>query len=169
MASELAWTIGIVAVLVLLVGTAIATLVNKQVLGGIPRLTNVATSLAEGELDIEVPGEDQRNEIGSLARSLSILRDGANEKRTLEESSQRQRQETDGERQRRESEKAAHDQEVEATITELGAGLSALSAKQSGDPPGPPVLRKIRKAADRFQSRGRASEPDHGGIAWRDS
>jgi methyl-accepting chemotaxis protein len=41
-----------------------------QVSGPIPRLTNVATNLAEGNLDIEVPGRDQRNEIGSLARAL---------------------------------------------------------------------------------------------------
>lgn len=132
MASELAWTIGIVAILVLLAGTALAAWVNKKVLAGIPRLTGVATSLASGDLDIEVPGEDQRNEIGSLARALTILRDGAIEKRTLEESSQRQRHETEGERQRRESEKAAHDQEVESTIAELGTALSALSDGKLG-------------------------------------
>jgi len=127
MASELNWTIGTVAVLVLLAGTAIAAWVNSRVLSGIPRLTTVATSLAEGDLDIEVPGEDQRNEIGSLARALTILRDGAIEKRALEESSQRARQETDAERQQRENEKASHDREVEETIAELGTGLSALS------------------------------------------
>jgi methyl-accepting chemotaxis protein len=127
MASELAWTIGIVAILVLLAGTAIAAFVNKQVLGAIPRLTSVSTSLAEGNLDIEVPCEGQRNEIGSLARSLKILRNGAIEKRTLEESSQRDREESNGERKRREQESAAHDQAVEATIAELGTGLSALS------------------------------------------
>lgn len=127
MASELAWTIGIVAILVLLAGTAIAAFVNKQVLGAIPRLTSVSTSLAEGNLDIEVPCEDQRNEIGSLARSLTILRNGAIEKRNLEKSSQRDREESNGERQRREAEKTSHDQAVEATIAELGTGLSALS------------------------------------------
>ena len=127
MASELAWTIGIVAILVLLAATAIATFVTKQVLGGIPRLTKVATAIADGNLDIEVPCDGQRNEIGSLARSLTILRNGVIEKNTLEAESMRSREETDGERSRRESEKAAHDQKVEATVAELGSGLSELS------------------------------------------
>jgi len=127
MASQLAWTIGIVAILVLLAATVIAAFVTRQVLGGIPRLTAVATALADGNLDIEVPCEGQRNEIGSLARSLTILRNGAVEKRTLEADSQRNREETDGERQRREAEKTANDQEVESAVAELGKGLSELS------------------------------------------
>jgi methyl-accepting chemotaxis protein len=97
------------------------------VLGGIPRLTNVANALAEGNLDIEVPGQDQRNEIGSLARSLTVLRDGAIEKIALESDSIRSREETEAERHRREAEKAARDQETEAAVRELGAALSELS------------------------------------------
>jgi methyl-accepting chemotaxis protein len=127
MASELAWTISIVAILVLLAAAAVATFVTKQVLGGIPRLTNVANALAEGNLDIEVPGQDQRNEIGSLARSLTVLRDGAIEKIALESDSIRNREETEAERHRREAEKAARDQETEAAVRELGAALSELS------------------------------------------
>ena len=126
-AGQLAWTIGITAVLVLLAATAIAAIVNKQVLGGIPRLTNVATALADGNLDIEVPGQDQRNEIGSLARSLTVLRDGAREKIALESDSVRNREQTEAERQRRDAEKSARDKETEAAARELGAGLSELS------------------------------------------
>ncbi|MEM5473937.1 methyl-accepting chemotaxis protein [Hoeflea sp. AS60] len=126
-ASELAWTISIAAIVVLLIATAIAALVTKQVLGRIPRLTAVATALADGNLEIEVPGQNQRNEIGSLARSLVVLRDGAIEKIALESDSVRSRQQTDQERQRREADKAAHDQEIESAVAELGAGLSELS------------------------------------------
>ena len=128
LASQLAWTIGTVAILVLLAATAIAVFVTKQILGGIPRLTVVATALADGNLDIEVPGQDQRNEIGSLARSLKVLRDGAVEKQTLESDTMRNREQTEGERKQRESEKAAHEQEIESAVAEIGSGLSQLSA-----------------------------------------
>ena len=125
--SQLNWTIGIVAVLVLAAATAAAIFITRQVLGGIPRLTAVANALAEGNLDIEVPGQNQRNEIGSLARSLTVLRDGAIEKQALETDSRRSREETEAERQSREAEKAARDKETEAAVAELGAGLSELS------------------------------------------
>jgi len=126
-ASELAWTVGIIAVLVLLAGTALAAWVNRQVLGSIPRLTNVANAIAEGNLEIEVPGHEQRNEIGSLARSLTVLRDGAIEKLALESDSMRSREQTDAERRAREAEKSARDQQTEAAVAELGTGLSELS------------------------------------------
>ncbi|MDP2120821.1 MAG: methyl-accepting chemotaxis protein, partial [Hoeflea sp.] len=126
-ASQIAWTIGIVAILVLLGATAVAVLVTKQVLGGIPRLTTVATGLAGGELDIEVPGQAQRNEIGALARALTVLRDGALEKRRLEADASHNRTQSESERQRREAEQAAHDQEMEAAVSQLGAGLSEMS------------------------------------------
>ncbi|MDF1609673.1 methyl-accepting chemotaxis protein [Hoeflea sp. YIM 152468] len=126
-ASQLTWTISTVAILVLLAATAIAVLVTRKVLGGIPRLTDVATALADGNLDIEVPGQQQRNEIGSLARSLVVLRDGAAEKNALEAESIRTRDQADGERQHREDEKAAHDREIEVAVAALGAGLSELS------------------------------------------
>ena len=126
-AGQIAWTIGIVAILVLLGATAVAILVTKQVLGGIPRLTQVATALADGNLDIEVPGHTQRNEIGALARALTVLRDGALDKRSLEADASQNRTQTESERQRREAEKAAHDREMETAVSQLGAGLSEMS------------------------------------------
>ena len=126
-ASQIAWTIGIVAILVLLAATAVAVLVTKTVLGGIPRLTKVATSLAGGDLDIEIPGQDQRNEIGSMARALAVLRDGAIDKQTLEADSSQTRAEAESERQRRETEKARYDSEVQSAVKQLGAGLSEMS------------------------------------------
>lgn len=126
-ASQIAWTIGSVAILVLLSATAIAILVTKKILGGIPRLTTVATALADGNLDIEIPGEEQRNEIGSLARALAVLRQYGIEKQQLEERSSHASEQAESERQQREAEKASHDQEMENAVTRLGAGLSELS------------------------------------------
>tara|TARA_R110002020_G_scaffold385252_2_gene596206 strand:+ start:1804 stop:3663 length:1860 start_codon:yes stop_codon:yes gene_type:complete len=126
-AGQIGWTIGIVAILVLLGATAVAMLVTKQVMGGIPRLTQVATALADGNLDIEVPGQNQRNEIGSLARALTVLRDGAIEKNALEAEASLNRTQTESERQRREAEKTAHEREMEEAVSELGAGLSEIS------------------------------------------
>ena len=125
-ASQIEWTIGTVAVLILLAATAIAVFVNGKILGGIPRLTTVASALADGKLDIEVPGQEQRNEIGSLARALTVLRDGAKEKQALEEDTARSREQAEGERQGREAEKASHDQAMQAAVAQLGSGLSEM-------------------------------------------
>jgi methyl-accepting chemotaxis protein len=124
---EITTTIGIVSALVLAIATAIVVFVNKSILGPIPKLTSVAANLAEGNLDIEVPGRESRNEIGALARALEVLREGAVEKLELEQQSAQSGQQVEAERQRREAEKAAQSQEVQAAVSQLGAALSAMS------------------------------------------
>ncbi len=127
---EITTTIGIVSALVLAIATAIIVFVNKSILGPIPKLTSVAANLAEGNLDIEVPGRESRNEIGALARALEVLREGAVEKLELEQQSAQSGQQVEAERQRREAEKAAQSHEVQAAVTQLG---TALSAMRNGD------------------------------------
>ena len=126
-ANQIQWTIGLVAVLLLLAAAAVAAFVTKKVLGGIPRLTTVASAIADGNLDIEVPGLEQRNEIGSLARALTVLRDGAMEKLALETDTANSREQAESARQRQEADKTAHDQEVETAVAQLGSGLSEMS------------------------------------------
>jgi methyl-accepting chemotaxis protein len=119
--------IAIVSAIVLFAAIAITLFVNKTILGPIPKLTQVATKLTEGNLDIEVPGRDQRNEIGSLATALAVLRDSALEKQALELQSAQSGEQAEAERQRRDAEKAAVDREVETAVHELGIALSAMS------------------------------------------
>lgn len=119
--------IAIVSAFVLLAAIAIAVFVNKIILGPIPKLTRVATELTEGNLDIEVPGNNQRNEIGSLATALAVLRDSALEKQALELQSAQSVEQSEAERQRRDAEKAAADRDVETAVHELGVALSAMS------------------------------------------
>ncbi|WP_299860403.1 methyl-accepting chemotaxis protein [uncultured Hoeflea sp.] len=119
--------IAIVSAFVLLAAIAIAVFVNKIILGPIPKLTRVATELTEGNLDIEVPGNNQRNEIGSLATALAVLRDSALEKQALELQSAQSVEQSEAERQRRDAEKAATDRDVETAVHELGVALSAMS------------------------------------------
>ncbi|MEQ8482311.1 MAG: methyl-accepting chemotaxis protein [Hoeflea sp.] len=120
-------TIGIVSALVLAAAVAFAIFVNKSVLGPIPKLTGVASNLAEGNLDIEVPGREAKNEIGALARSLEVLRQGALEKQTLELQSARTGEQAEAERRHREAEKAAEAEVVQFAVAQLGKALSAMS------------------------------------------
>lgn len=119
--------IAIVSAFVLLAAIAITVFVNKIILGPIPKLTRVATELTQGNLDIEVPGNNQRNEIGSLATALAVLRDSALEKQALELQSAQSAEQSEAERQRRDADKAATDREVETAVHELGVALSAMS------------------------------------------
>ncbi len=52
-------------------------LIRSRVTGPIARMTDVMSRLAAGNLDQEVPGKDQTNEIGEMARAVEIFRNTA--------------------------------------------------------------------------------------------
>jgi len=50
-------------------------------------------SIADGDLDIEVSGHDRKDEIGDIARTLSVFKDGAIERRAMVEAQEAEAQE----------------------------------------------------------------------------
>jgi methyl-accepting chemotaxis protein len=126
-ANEMVTTIGIAAVLVLVVGTALMAVISRHVLGPIPVLAKSAARLAEGRYDEDVPYHGHRNEIGTMAGSLAVLRNAALEKEAIESHAADQRAAADRERDDREAEKAQDDTQFQTAVERLGAGLARLS------------------------------------------
>ena len=67
----LTWFIGVVAVLMLIMGTFIASLIA----GPISRLTRAVRAIAEGETESAVPGIEGRDEVGQMAKAVEQLRE----------------------------------------------------------------------------------------------
>ncbi len=87
------------ATLILAVGLAVAAgfVVSRSITAPLNRLREAMQTLAEGRITETVPGEDRHDEIGAMARTVAVFRDGEVERARL---SREAAQEQDRERQR---------------------------------------------------------------------
>ncbi|NLH82441.1 MAG: methyl-accepting chemotaxis protein [Phyllobacteriaceae bacterium] len=79
--SRMGWGLGIALVVLIAASFAIVRAITKPLAG----MTETMGRLADGDLDVVVPGRDRKNEIGRMARAVEVFRDTARERRTLEE------------------------------------------------------------------------------------
>lgn len=126
-ASEMVWTVGISALLVLGVAAIVMALFSSAVLGPIPQLAKTARTLAEGDFDANIPYLAHRNELGELAKSLEVFRQSAIEKQEIEHQSTEARSATDKERQKNEATKLQQEKDIQTAVDEIGTALSRLS------------------------------------------
>ncbi|MBV9076524.1 MAG: HAMP domain-containing protein, partial [Methylobacteriaceae bacterium] len=91
------------------------------------RLNGRMTSLAEGDVAAEVPHRERRDEIGRMARSVQVFKDGAIEKLRLEGESQEQRRAAEAERAAAEREREAARAAQEAVVSALAGALARLA------------------------------------------
>ena len=126
-AHQMAWAIGITALIVLLVATVVMILVARRIMGPVPQLTAVADAMASGRLDATVPHQDLRNEIGALARALDVFRGSALQKIELERQAAENVALGERERNEREAARAREALAVQQAVDALAGGLHRLS------------------------------------------
>ncbi|TIQ62344.1 MAG: HAMP domain-containing protein, partial [Mesorhizobium sp.] len=76
--------------IVVLIGSLLTLLVLRSIVGPLRRLNRVIGDLTEGRYDVEIPQEGG-DEFGAMARTLSLFRQSAIEKKSLEDEAERQR------------------------------------------------------------------------------
>ncbi|MBX5088157.1 methyl-accepting chemotaxis protein [Rhizobium lentis] len=91
------------------------------------RLRDRMMSLADDNTDDEVPGEERRDELGSMARAVSVFRRNAIERARLEHDSELVREAAERDRQTREGRDAADAGAAKFAVSTLGASLKRLS------------------------------------------
>ncbi|MBK1836522.1 HAMP domain-containing protein [Azospirillum sp. YIM B02556] len=104
-------------------GIVVALLTARSIVRPVVRMTGTMTELAAGNLAVDVPALENRDEIGSMAKAVLVFKENAVEKRRMDEA----------ERERLEAERrAAEAQRVrEQAIGEEIAGL--IDAVSKGD------------------------------------
>jgi methyl-accepting chemotaxis protein len=83
--------------------------------------------LSGGNIEVEVAGQERKDEIGSMARALQSFKDGSAEKVMLEREAEKVRIENEQAREEREAEKASRDNRIRHAVDTLAAGLEKLS------------------------------------------
>ncbi|EUB95772.1 methyl-accepting chemotaxis sensory transducer with Cache sensor [Rhizobium sp. CF080] len=113
-----------IGALVLIAG---ATFVVKTVTGPIGKIRQALQSIASGEARVAVPCTEQNNEIGEMARALSVLRDSVEERAQLQAREAEQARTIASERSDNERTMTAAAERQGRAISELGRALEALA------------------------------------------
>jgi methyl-accepting chemotaxis protein len=114
----------------LLLGALMALAFTRSISRPIVEVTRTMHELASGNLSVEPRHAADRNEIGEMARAVTVFRDAAVEKAQLEVEAERQRSLAD--EMRANNERAQHEaiaRERAIVADSVGSGLSRLAAK----------------------------------------
>ncbi|MBM7323689.1 methyl-accepting chemotaxis protein [Agrobacterium sp. CMT1] len=112
------FTLGIIASLVVAakgITTPIASLRERMI------------TLAQGETTALVDGQDRKDEVGQMAKAVSIFRDNALEKIRLEKEADANRSLSEQERLEREAQKAKDAADTQFAVDQLAKGLDRLA------------------------------------------
>jgi methyl-accepting chemotaxis protein len=121
-------TISVGAMLVgILIAMAAGAALVMTLKGPIGQITAAMRRLADGKLDTSISGEKRRDEIGDMARALSVFKGNAIAKVEMEAEADRNREATEAERQRNERERMDAAHQLETAVEALAAGLSQLT------------------------------------------
>lgn len=120
-------SIGMTVVLTILGGLIIAAILIVAISKPIQAVTATIHRLANGDNGVSVPGIDRRDEIGVMAKALSVLRANAEEKLTIEQQAEAARNRSEIERDEREREKQEQAANLQSAIRELAQALGRLA------------------------------------------
>jgi methyl-accepting chemotaxis protein len=87
-------------------GMLIAYLLGLKISRPLRRITDVTKELADGEIDVEIPELDRKDEIGEIAAALEVFKDGVIERRRMHEEKLEAERKAQDDRLRAEKERA---------------------------------------------------------------
>ncbi len=118
---------GEVAGVILLLTTAAAWLVSRDITASVGALTSGMDRLANGDLAVVVPGTGRRDEFGGMARALLVFKENGLQRVALEGEIAANRASVEADRARSEAGKAREAAEDQLAITALARGLNHLA------------------------------------------
>ncbi|MGJ4946728.1 methyl-accepting chemotaxis protein [Bradyrhizobium sp. HKCCYLS1011] len=125
-------TVIVTAAVALVLGCVLAWLIGGSVSGPIRGMTDRMQSLAAGELDQPIPGGEQRDEIGRMARAVEVFRENALTVRRMEQEATAQREATEADRARMMAELASRfEQGMQGVITGVGGRADEMGSSAS--------------------------------------
>jgi methyl-accepting chemotaxis protein len=116
----------------LILGAVLAWLIGASVSGPIRAMTDRMQALAAGELDEAIPGGEQSDEIGRMARAVEVFRENALAVRRMQGEAAVQRQSTEADRARMMAELAGRfEQGMQGVIIGVGGRAEEMGRSAS--------------------------------------
>ncbi len=123
----LTWTMVALSMLAALVASFGMWTIVRGVVQPVHALSDAMFGLANGMLEISIPGKDRRDEIGKMAKAVAVFKDNALERGRLEDAATEARRLSEKERHEREIAQAREAEEVRDAVDSLAEGLGALA------------------------------------------
>ncbi|WP_413228807.1 methyl-accepting chemotaxis protein [Agrobacterium rubi] len=120
-------TLAILGAIALALAVVCVLIVIRGVIKPIQRMTGSMSSLASGNVDLEIPGADRKDEIGKMAQNVVIFRNNAIERVRLEQEADANRSMSEKERIAREEQKAKEAADTSFAVDNLADALSRLA------------------------------------------
>ncbi len=120
-----AFTATVIAML-LMIGL-MSALLKQLVVRPVRQMTDAMAALAAGDIAVDIPAQDRRDEIGKMAAAVLVFRNNESERRQLQAESENQRNQTEEERRMREGEKNRKSEETGRAVALLAEGLELLA------------------------------------------
>jgi methyl-accepting chemotaxis protein len=121
--------IAVLTLAVLAGAVALAWLIGRGVSGPITRMTAAMGALAQGRLDTEIPGRDNHDEIGAMAKAVQVFKDNAIAVKRLEDEAKEAA--VQAEAQRKAARKKLAD-DFQAAIGGVVQGVSSAATEMQG-------------------------------------
>lgn len=121
-------TMLVVGSILLIVVAVLGYLFSRGITSPLAKATGGVKDLAAGQLEIEIFGSDRRDEIGDMARALTVFRNNAIEAARIEAESKRQQAAVEAERMSNDAEKRAGEAHIHFAVNALAQGLERLAA-----------------------------------------
>jgi methyl-accepting chemotaxis protein len=120
----------IVATLTVLLGGLAAFLIARGISGPLLKMGGAMKELASGNLEVTIPAQDKRDEIGEMAKAVLVFQEAAVENARLEREAAEHRAQAEGDRARNEqAQREAIEHERAVVASSIGSALSKLAAK----------------------------------------
>jgi methyl-accepting chemotaxis protein len=149
---------GVIALLLLVIG-AVSLFVARSITGPIKGICGAMRSLAQGDLDREIPGLGRKDEIGEMADAVQVFRANAIEQKRLEEDNRLSAQRSEEEK-RQAMKKIADD--FETSVKSVVDSLSSTATQMQS------TAKSMSTAADQTEqqanSAANASEDASGNV-----
>ena len=126
------YLVGGLLLLIVAVGGGTSVVIARGVAGPIADMTTAMGELAGGNLDVNVPGQDRRDEIGEMAKAVQVFKTNMEESRTYEAEREREAQQKQRRAEHIESRTRDFDVAVAASLNSFGsAGQQMMSSAET--------------------------------------
>jgi methyl-accepting chemotaxis protein len=79
------WSVLIIVIALSAASTSVMFLIYRDIARGIVAMSKTTRAIADGDLDVTVPGADRGDELAAMGRAVGVLRENAREQRRLQE------------------------------------------------------------------------------------
>jgi methyl-accepting chemotaxis protein len=124
---HLAMVFGTAALVVFALVAGLSMLLQRSIAGGLKQLGHSMANLSHGDMATAIAGTERRDEIGGMAGSVQVFKDGMVRAAALEHAATEQRQVSETQRLRHEAERDDAAEAQKGVVEALADGLSRLS------------------------------------------